>query len=100
MTADDGLLDEEVVMRKDEEMRELLSRWESSGVTQRAFAEQEGVPYSTLVYWRRRLKLDEERAEVQPEKPAFAPVRVVAPSLRDRCELRIDQLVRRGGECS
>jgi transposase-like protein len=74
MTADDGLLDQEVVMRSAEEMGELLSRWESSGLTERAFAEQEGVPYSTLVYWRRRLKLDEERSAGPPEEPAFAPV--------------------------
>jgi hypothetical protein len=37
-----------------DEMRELLSRWEISGVIQRAFAEQEGVPHSTSATWHQR----------------------------------------------
>lgn len=36
------------------EIRELLARLEVSGLTQRAFAESESVPLSTLTWWRRR----------------------------------------------
>ncbi len=37
-------------------MKELLSRWEQSGLSQKAFAEKEGVPYSTFLYWRQSLR--------------------------------------------
>ena len=36
------------------EMRILLARWEKSGASLKAFSMQEGVPYTTLAYWRRR----------------------------------------------
>ena len=42
-------------MSRAKEMQELLERWERSGLSQRAFAEQEGVSYSQVLYWRRRL---------------------------------------------
>lgn len=59
------------------EMRRLIRRWESSGLSQRAFAEQEGVSYSAFQYWRRRLQDDQADP---PKEPGIhlAPVRVVA----------------------
>jgi hypothetical protein len=35
------------------EMRGVLGRWERSGLTLREFAQQRGIPLSTLTWWRR-----------------------------------------------
>lgn len=64
-------------MTRAETMREVVSRWESSGLTQKAFASREQIPYSTLLYWRRRLgKTRPKTAELQAA-PALSPVRIV-----------------------
>lgn len=59
-------------MRTAMEMREVIGAWEVSGLTQREFAEQEGMSYTAFQYWRRRLK-DLEGAE----GPEIVPLRVV-----------------------
>lgn len=70
-------------MSRAEEMESLLSRWASSGLTQRAFAEHEGVPYSTLLYWRRRLSRKKTtRPRRRAEIPELAPVRIVPDAAR------------------
>lgn len=53
------------------EMQELLERWEHSGQSQRAFADQEGVSYSQFLYWRRRLR---QAPVVKRRKRRAAPV--------------------------
>jgi len=40
---------------KADEMKATLSRWEKSGLSLRAFGEREGISYSKLTYWKRRL---------------------------------------------
>lgn len=71
------------------EMRNLIEAWESSELTQREFAEQEGVSYTAFQYWRRRLK---ELAE--EEEPDVVPLLVVDSTedrLRpERIEIRVD----------
>jgi len=52
---------------KREEMRKLLARWKSSGLSLRAFAAREGVRYQKLLYWKKRLH----------EESPFVPVAVV-----------------------
>jgi hypothetical protein len=56
----------------------LIADLEESGLSLRAFAEEEDVPPSTLARWRRRLS-----KEAQEAKPAtrFLPVKVAAPLL-------------------
>ena len=44
------------------ESRGVLVQFHASGLSQRQFAEQEGVPLSTLVYWLRRERLEREIA--------------------------------------
>jgi len=65
-------------MSRADEMRELMARWKASGMTQRAFAEKEGVTYSRFQYWRRRLG---GKASGKPAKRAppvhLDPVRIV-----------------------
>ncbi len=41
-----------------QESRGIVAQFHASGLTQRRFAEQEGVPLSTLTYWIRRDRLE------------------------------------------
>ena len=70
-----------VVMKKTAdqlaELKDLLSKWESSGLSLRAFGRQEGVSYWKLIYWRRRLGEEPPAPEVR-----LAPVRVLPDTLR------------------
>jgi len=79
-------------MSRAEVMQELIERWERSGLSQRAFAEQEGVAYSQLLYWRRRLKRSpgRKRAKRRAEPAGLAPVRIIpdAPRTTGAFELR------------
>lgn len=68
-------------MSRAAEMRRVLSRWEGSGLTQREFAEREGVPYTTLLYWRRRTS-GRSAASGKRAAPVFTPVRVVSEEPR------------------
>ncbi len=54
-------------MSRTEEMRRVLRRWERSELTMKAFAESEGIPYSTFIYWKRRLS----------SVPRLVPVQIV-----------------------
>lgn len=59
----------------DARRREVLTAYAKSGMTQRVFAQREGVKYSTLVHW---LGLS-RRAQVALNKPVrFAEVRLGA----------------------
>lgn len=53
----------------DAKRRELLAAFQRSGSSLKAFAEGAGVPYSTMVHWRRR-------GEVA-DPPRLVPVQVV-----------------------
>ena len=57
-----------------EKMTAVLARWKESGESLRAFGKREGVSYSKLIYWRRRL----EEKPRGPEKVELATVKVVA----------------------
>jgi hypothetical protein len=58
--------------RRPEHVEQILSVYEASGLTQREFAQQAGMGYSTLTYWLRR-----RRREGVPLKPArWWPVEV------------------------
>jgi hypothetical protein len=59
------------------EMRRVLARMESSGLTQKAFAKRERIPYSTLLYWRRRLRMPRSKKRVRAAPEILTPVRVV-----------------------
>ena len=70
-------------MKRAEEMRELFARWKSSGESLMAFGKTEGVPYSRLLYWRRKLDdgVARRRApRVKPDAHELVPVRVVPDS--------------------
>ena len=60
------------------EMRSFIAAWKKSGLTQREFASREGLPLSTLTWWRRRLK-DDAEASSRPALPV--PVEILPRSL-------------------
>ena len=73
-------------MKRAEEMQELFARWKTSGLSLMAFGKKEGVSYSKLLYWRRKLgvgvagrKRSGANARVAPSA-AVVPVRVVPDS--------------------
>ena len=79
-------------MRTAEEMRVVLENWENSGLSQRSFAAREGISYTTMQYWRRRLKVIDAEATVDAEVcRGFVPVEVLAPEAAEapKIELRI-----------
>ena len=66
-------------MNRSEEMRGLFARWKSSGQSLVAFGKAEGVTYSKLLYWRKKLGSHARRkAPRKPsESPKLVPVRIV-----------------------
>ena len=58
---------------RSEEMRATLSGWKESGLSLRAFGIREGVSYSKLVYWRRRLEPVKQKVELAPVRVLPAP---------------------------
>jgi hypothetical protein len=55
----------------------VIDRWETSGLSQKAFAEKEKIPYTTLLYWRRRLGKTTRGRVRKPAAMTLAPVRIV-----------------------
>jgi len=81
-----------------EEMRAAFARWQESGQSLRAFSRREGISYSKLMYWQRKLRVEGPI----PRKPAdnggkategWVPVHVVddppALSAREWFEIRV-----------
>jgi hypothetical protein len=60
-------------------MEAMLRRWEESGLSLRAFGTKEGVPYSRLMYWRRKLRPGpkKEKSAQRKAKADLVPVKVV-----------------------
>jgi len=73
----------EAAKRRQEHWREVLRRWESSGLSQAAFCRQRKIPISRFTWWKKRLS---------EERPAasglFVPVHV-APSPASSAEFEL-----------
>ncbi len=67
------------------QMRKLLREHERSGVSLKAFADAAGIAYTTLAWWRTRLR-------VGGDAPSFVPVRV-RESARARVEIVVGDVV-------
>jgi hypothetical protein len=56
---------------RESDWRQVLARWQQSGLSVRAFCRAEGVNEPRFYWWRRKL------GQVEPKGPAFVPVHVV-----------------------
>jgi transposase len=56
--------------------RQLLQRWQSSGLGVRAFCDRRNIPESQFWWWRRRLAEPSGPVETR-SSPAFVPVTIV-----------------------
>ena len=72
------------------QMRELLQEQEQSGISLKAFAAAADVPYTTLAWWRSRLRRE--------ETPRFVPVRVEETQQRAPVEIVVGDVVVRVGD--
>ena len=77
----------------------VLAAYDRSDLTQRAFAEREGVRYHTLVTWLVRRKREQTRSPSAPETVRFAEVRM--PRARSGMEICLPNgIVIRGADAS
>ncbi|WP_309398304.1 IS66 family insertion sequence element accessory protein TnpA [Cerasicoccus maritimus] len=98
---DSGLKRDSVGRRieSDAERERLLEAYDVSGQTQRAFAEQHGLAYNTLVYWLKLRRHKEQAAGAGSKSVSlFHEVSLpsVSPSLLEVC--LPDGMVLRGGD--
>jgi len=63
---------ESKMSEREKEMRQWLGRWKRSGASLKVFGKRHGIAYSTLQYWRGRLKRAGKKG-----LPKFIPVGVV-----------------------
>jgi hypothetical protein len=66
------------VRRSEEEWKELLSRWGKSGTSAREFCRKEGLQFSSLLRWQRRLS--GSRSESQFVSVVAVPPPASSPS--------------------
>ncbi|WP_309401090.1 IS66 family insertion sequence element accessory protein TnpA [Cerasicoccus maritimus] len=97
---DSGLKRDSVGRRieSDAERERLLEAYDVSGQTQKAFAVQHGLAYSTLVYWLKLRRQKEQAAAIPKTVSLFQEVSLpsVSPSFLEVC--LPDGLVLRGGD--
>jgi hypothetical protein len=61
-----------------------LKDWESSGVTQRAYCEREGLKYSTFDYWRRQIRATGAAVKLTSKRVATKRLTLVPVRLSDK----------------
>lgn len=66
--------------RSAEEIAAILAKYRSSGLTQKAFAKSEGLSFSTLTSWLRRLRAGDPARAGRP--PRLVRVNVTEPIVR------------------
>ena len=72
--------------------RQVLARWQRSGLSVRAFCRAEGVNQPQFYWWRRKLD------EADHKKPAFLPVHVVTEEAKEPATRGIE-IVLANGRC-
>jgi hypothetical protein len=58
-------------------MESMISRWETSGLSLRRFGLKEGISYSRLVYWRRKLRPGATKSKKRTPARSKAEVELV-----------------------
>ena len=79
-------------MSKQDEMAALFAKWRESGQSLMAFGRSEGVPYSRLLYWRRKFER-REAGRAAPASVELLPVTLTRdpePTLALAFEVRLE----------
>ncbi len=79
-------------MSKREEMAAVFAKWRESGQSLMAFGRSEGVPYSRLLYWRKKFERGKEGG-TQGRAVELLPVTVTGvpqPTLTSAFEVRLE----------
>ena len=63
-------------MTRTDEMRTVFDRWRATGLSLMAFGKQEGVPYSRLLYWKKKFD-----TEPRPESADLVPIEVASEGI-------------------
>jgi len=73
-------------MKRADEMRSVFARHEESGLSLKAFGEREGISYTTLQYWRRKLSGKKGGKRTSPVPAGLTRVRIIpdAPEVERR----------------
>jgi transposase-like protein len=74
------------ILRKEHHWRQVLARWQRSGLSVRAFCAQEGCSEPSFYVWRRELAARDQQAppaqhsdsKRRPDARAFVPVHIMA----------------------
>ncbi|MEO0797477.1 MAG: hypothetical protein AAFX93_20175 [Verrucomicrobiota bacterium] len=80
------------------ERERLLAAYDVSGLTQKAFAEREGITYSTFIYWLRQRR-QKSRSDASTQAVNLFQEVSLSPSLTAVLEVILpDGMVLRGGD--
>jgi len=74
---------------KEQFWRGIVQRWQRSGLTVRAFCDEQGLSEQSFYFWRRTLAERDRRAVTHATEPgpAFVPVRVASPPAASALEV-------------
>ncbi len=70
-----------VNVEREQQWRERLQRWQSSGQSVRSFCAAESIAEPAFYFWRRTIAERTGAVRRRPAKPKFVPVRVTSPSV-------------------
>ena len=64
---------------KRDKMFALIEEWKNSGKTQKQFSREQGIKYSTFLYWKKKYR----ESSTESQNNGFLPLEVVASSEND-----------------
>ena len=67
-------LSQAVTERKTQLWSDRIKSWQQSGLSQRAYCEQQQLVLGTFVYWRSRLR--KQVSSIPADKPSFLPIAI------------------------
>ena len=67
-----------------EQMFKLIEQWQQSGLTQKAFCQQQSIKYHVFHYWYKRYR---EHAEPQGDVSSFVELQIAKPSSAGSIEI-------------
>ena len=74
-------------MEKQQQMFKSITRWQQSGLSQKAWCEKNDIAYATFHYWYKRFRTAEVPAAIQDTDNGFVQLLVGGTSTAGWCEL-------------